>query len=233
MNQKSKLKAILSCALLVLVVCSIGAVWAWGVHRVSVENVLNSRTVDTSIKEEFPSGDIVKNQAMTKEVSFTNGGTDAVFVRFTYAGYWETDTELLDGDYGVKLNWTTDFVDLWAPDDDGWYYYKQVLPEYYTTAPVLSSVSFGADTPDNATYTLLFQVETLQVSDEDAVNSDATKKVFGVEGTLTNATIKNGAVTSGSVTWDVTYTKSTDYASNGFQMTTQDGYTVYYVGDDQ
>lgn len=206
MSRKTKLKAILSSALVLVIVCGIGAAWAWDVHRVSVDNVLNSHTVDVSIVEEFDSPTVISG-TVTKEVDFVNGGSDAVFVRFTYAEYWETATELLDGytdgDSVVK-NWSNTFETDWTDGGDGWYYYNQVLPAWATLKNVLNSVTFGSNIPEDATYTLLFQVETLQVSDEASVNSDATETAFGIEGTVgSDATITNGAITSGSVSWDV------------------------------
>lgn len=197
--------------LVVLLVSLVGGVYAWTWHNVDIENTLTSRTVEVSIDENFPSGVIDTANAVTKEVAFENTGTAAVFLRFTYGEYWETGIELLEGytssEYVTK-NWIDDYSEdasdtsstLWYDGGDGWYYYKLVLSAG-ESVDILESVAFTESIPDDADYSLIFQVETVQVSDEASVNTAATELLFGVIGTVTDATIKNGAVISGGVTW--------------------------------
>ena len=44
-------------------------------------------------------------------------------------------------------------------------------------------------------------VETVQVSNQAGVNASATTAAFGKAGTLTEETVENGAVKSGTVSW--------------------------------
>lgn len=209
-NKKLKMK-VSSFILVVLLVSIVSGVYAWTLHNVDIENTLTSRTVEVSIEEDFPSHEIDTVSSVTKEVSFENTGTASVFLRFTYAEYWETGIELLEGHTSaeyVTKNWAEDYSEdgsnmssaLWYDGGDGWYYYKLVLPAG-DSIDILESVAFTTSIPDDADYSLIFQVETVQISDEDSVNTAATELLFGVTGIVTEATIKNGAVISGNVTW--------------------------------
>ena len=66
---------------------------------------------------------------------------------------------------------------------------------------MLESVTFPASVPDGESYHLDFQVETVQVSSDNAVNKNATKTLFGRTGTVGVMTTLHGAVTGGDVTW--------------------------------
>lgn len=196
-----------SCISLVTVSLVVIGAKAWTLHNVDVENILTSRTVDVVIEEAFPSNEILVGD-VTKEVSFTNTGSAAVFVRFTYAEYWETEIELLEGeteeDY-VTLNWSTDQENesnlmSWYAGDDGWYYYLFILGAGETIS-ILDSVTFSDRIPEGADYSLIFQVETVQVSDEEDVNVAATEALFGITGTTDSVILEYGAVLEGTVTW--------------------------------
>lgn len=102
---------------------------------------------------------------------------------------------------GVTKNWTSSWTNDWVDGGDGWYYYKKVLPAGTSTDRILDSVTFPDSSPTSSSYSLVFQVESVQVSDEAAVNADATKKLFNKTAVVSNAVIKNGAVVSGDVSW--------------------------------
>lgn len=188
-------------SLVLISAVSFGAIFAWNSHIVAQENNLQSRTVSAEIEENFPDTTAEAGATKVKEVSFKNTGTGAAFLRVSFSENWETSTNLLDGDYGVVKNWTTAWTTEWVDGGDGWFYYNKVLGAGESTATILSGVEFPSDIPENADYNLTFLAEVIQVSDEDAVNTDATNKLFGKTGQVSNAVIENGAVTSGTVSW--------------------------------
>lgn len=186
-------------ALILIGAASFGAVWAWNTHTATQDNQLESRTVSATIQEDFPDKTVTAGDTKTKSVTVENTGTAAAFVRVCVAEYWTTETEQLIGETGVTKNWST----AWRDDfelRDGWYYYKKVLPAD-GSVQVLESVTFPASVPDGASYHLDFQVETVQVSSDNAVNKNATKTLFGRTGTVGVMTTLHGAVTGGDVTW--------------------------------
>lgn len=195
---RKKRNIILSCVLALVALGSVGAVWAWNTHHVELDNVLTSHTVKVEIDEYFPDK-TVEVGTKTKQVTFKNTGDGAVFIRYTYAEYWETIDELLDGYTNtVTKNWTNE--NMWTDGGDGWYYYNYVLAAG-DSVDVLDSVYFKDTIPEDADYTLMFQAEAVQASDENELNASVTKLLFGIEGQISDATIINGAVTEGDVTW--------------------------------
>lgn len=187
-------------ALLLIGVAGFGAAWAWNTHRAQQVNQLESRTVSVTVEENFPVKYVEAEATKDKAVTVRNTGSAAAFVRVSYAEYWTTDTEQLAGATNVKQNWTSDWTSDFERHDDGWYYYKKVLPAG-ESVQVLKSVTFPANVTAGASYHLDFQVETVQVSDEAAVNTDATRTLFGSAATVANMTTSYGAVTGGTVTW--------------------------------
>lgn len=186
-------------ALILIGAASFGAVWAWNTHTATQDNQLESRTVSATIQEDFPDKTVTAGDTKTKSVTVENTGTAAAFVRVCVAEYWTTGTEQLIGETGVTKNWSTAWNDNFELRD-GWYYYKKVLPAD-GSVQVLDSVTFPASVPNGASYHLDFQVETVQVSSDNAVNKNATKTLFGRTGTVSGMTALHGAVTGGDVTW--------------------------------
>lgn len=185
-------------ALILIGAASFGAVQAWNTHTATQVNQLESRTVSATIEESFPDTKVTAGATKTKAVMVKNTGTAAAFVRVCVAEYWTTNTEQLIGVDEVAKNWSTAWSDF--TPHDGWYYYKKVLPAG-ESVQVLDSVTFPASVPDGASYHLDFQVETVQVSSDHAVNKNATKTLFGRTGTVGGMTTLHGAVTGGDVTW--------------------------------
>lgn len=185
-------------ALILIGAASFGAVWAWNAHTTRQDNQLESRTVSATIQEDFPDKTVTAGDTKTKSVTVKNTGTAAAFVRVCVAEYWTTDKEQLIGETGVTKNWASAWSDF--EPHGGWYYYKKVLPAG-ESVQVLESVKFPASVPNDASYHLDFQVETVQVSSDDAVNTNATKTLFGRTGTVGGMTTLHGAVTGGNVTW--------------------------------
>lgn len=185
-------------ALILIGAASFGAVQAWNTHTATQVNQLESHTVSATIQENFPDETVKAGATKAKAVTVENTGTAAAFVRVCVAEYWTTETEQLLGVDEVKKNWNTAWSDF--EPHDGWYYYKKVLPAG-KSVQVLESVTFPASVPNGASYHLDFQVETVQVSSDNAVNKNATKTLFGRTGTVGGMTTLHGAVTGGSVTW--------------------------------
>lgn len=181
-------------ALLLIGVAGFGAAWAWNTHRAQQVNQLESRTVSVTVEENFPVKYVEAEATKDKAVTVQNTGNAAAFVRVSYAEYWTTDTEQLAGDTKVTKTWTSDWTSDFERHDDGWYYYKKVLPAG-ASVRVLESVTFPASVTAGASYHLDFQVETVQVSDEAEVNTDATGKLFGRTAEVTDMTTSYGAVT--------------------------------------
>lgn len=188
-------------ALVLVATIGFGTAWAWNSHQASQENNMQSRTVSVKINEEFPDPTVEAGKTKIKEVTLKNTGTAASFVRISYSESWITDTAQLEGNGEVQKNWTSSWTDDWMDGGDGWYYYKKVLPAG-ANVRILTGVTFPPTIPEDAEYTLDFMVESVQVSDQAEVNTDSTNKLFGKTGTVSNATIKNGAVTAGAVSWN-------------------------------
>ncbi|MDD4849241.1 MAG: hypothetical protein PHO10_00925 [Gemmiger sp.] len=189
-------------ALALISAIGFGAAWAWNSHQTSQENNLQSRTVKVAIEENFPDTTVTAGATKVKAVTLRNTGTAAAFVRVSYAERWQNATNMVEGPTGVTKNWTTGWQNNWMDGGDGWYYYKKVLPAGATT-DILSGVTFPATLPNlqGLEYHLDFMVETVQVSDQNEVNADATATLFGKTGAVTSPTIADGAVIAGDVSW--------------------------------
>ena len=192
-------------ALLLVSAIGIGAVYAWNMHEASQENILQSHDTIVRINETFPDKTITPGGTKTKQASFSNTGSSPVFVRVAYSEMWTNGTAWLedDGTHATK-NWTAAWASDWWDGGDGFYYYKKVLAAGGSTGNILNSVTFPAALEAeyaNGQYDLNFLVEAVQLSDEAAVNTDATQKVFGKTATVTITNTSNGAVTAGTVSW--------------------------------
>ncbi|MCL1895351.1 MAG: hypothetical protein FWG03_02255 [Clostridiales bacterium] len=192
--------------LVAAVLCTgIGATYGLSMHEASQENVLMSRTTSVEINEVFPDDSIEAGAIRAKEVSFTNTGTSAVFLRVAFAECWEDGGVWLqdDGTLCIK-GWTPAWTTDWIDGGDGWHYYTKVLPAGGSTGDILSSVTFSAGLPPEyleSVYTLDFVAEAVQLSNEAVVNMGATQAVFGREAAVTITSTVHGAVTAGTVAW--------------------------------
>ena len=89
----------------------------------------------------------------------------------------------------------------WELGEDGWYYYKKVLPAGSMTEDFMEKVDFSnienldeslKTTYKNADYEIHFQAEVVQASDEWKVSEDAVAKLFEQN---ISATINDGNTT--------------------------------------
>lgn len=178
--------------------------------KIDQDNMLQSSNVKVSIKDYFPDTTIRKGASRDKRVKVSNEGKAAVFLRVAYVETWRDDEDedwyywLYDDGNRVEKIWPNHWDDEWIDGQDGWFYYKKVLPAGSTTKEFISSIRFADDLEpiyENGVYDLHFYAEALQLSDEAAVNTAATEKVFDKIGVLENAVVEKGAVISGTVSW--------------------------------
>ena len=186
-----------------LITGGIGVTYAYNQHNTELDNFLRASSVASEILENGSTvGEnnqlvLTPNEKTAKKVQFKNTGESDVFVRVTFSERWVTnDGEWLENNEAyVTLDWTSEWAQEWQQKDDGWYYYKKVLPSKAITKEVLASVGFTSlenlsPAYQKSTYQLFFTMEVLQVSDEEAVNEGALKKVFGRTATVTNGVVE-------------------------------------------
>ena len=201
-----------------LVLAGIGLTYAYTPHAVQQSNRLKAHTVSVDTDEKTPSSGLAvrPGETVQKEVRFQNTGNAAVFLRFSYAETW-TDPNASQSPGGEdipgwleqksglsELNWTSVRLTQWEEKNDGWYYYKFILPPGAYTDLVLTGVSFSPDLPEEymeGMYELIFTVEAVQCSDEGAVNQAALTLIFD-RATAADLTIIDGSVTGGTVEWN-------------------------------
>ncbi len=161
-------------------------------HILSQENNMQSSNEYIRINEIFPDDSVIPGGSRVKQVQFENTGTASVFLRASFSESWTSEIEAIVGLAEVTKVWTSSWTNEWELADDGWYYYKRTLPPGAQTERILESVTFPVNIPDESDYQLTFLVETIQCSDEQDVNADATQTLFG----------RRGVVNNGSVVWD-------------------------------
>ena len=203
---KKNKKIIIAASLLATL--AIGETFAWIAPTLEVKNELTAHTTNVIVDEpEFEPG--TDSGTHNKQVIFKNTGDSDVFIRMSYEEYWQSgagndkiqmsNTVLDNGNRRevATKNFNGSFnpqaeTELWIPGNDGWYYYKKVVPAGQSLEHnVLESVTFPAYTGafaeyENAEYYLHFKVEAVQASTNkattlncNAVNHKATAEVFG------------------------------------------------------
>lgn len=182
-------------ALLAALTVGIGSTSAVIRHQINLKNEISTDTVIVEVEEDLKDDD-PSDWTKPKKVSFKNPGSADVFLRVAYSESWSTsggadgERELLsnkmpDGKSDVASKVISNVN--WEPGEDGWYYYKKVLPAGSTTENFMESVDFSKintleealkSTYTNAEYEIHFQAEVVQASDEWKVSEDAVAKLF-------------------------------------------------------
>ncbi len=182
-------------ALLAALTVGIGSTSAVIRHQINLKNEISTDTVIVEVEEDLKDDD-PSDWTKPKKVSFKNPGSADVFLRVAYSESWSTsggadgERELLsnkmpDGKSDVASKVISNVN--WEPGEDGWYYYKKVLPAGSTTENFMESVDFSKiDTLEvalksmytNAEYEIHFQAEVVQASDQWKVSEDAVAKLF-------------------------------------------------------
>ena len=196
-------------ALLAALTVGIGSTSAVIRHQINLKNEISTDTVIVEVEEDLKDDD-PSDWTKPKKVSFKNPGSADVFLRVAYSESWSTsggadgERELLsnkmpDGKSDVASKVISNVN--WEPGEDGWYYYKKVLPAGSTTENFMESVDFSKintleealkSTYTNAEYEIHFQAEVVQASDQWKVSEDAVAKLFEQN---ISATINDGNTT--------------------------------------
>lgn len=182
-------------ALLAALTVGIGSTSAVIRHQINLKNEISTDTVIVEVEEDLKDND-PNDWTKPKKVSFKNPGSADVFLRVAYSESWSTsggadgETELLSNkmpddksDVASKVISNVN----WELREDGWYYYKKVLPAGSTTENFMESVDFSKiatleehlkNTYTNAEYEIHFQAEVVQASDQWKVSEDAVTALF-------------------------------------------------------
>jgi len=190
---------------MLLMIGGTGVTYAYNQHNTRLDNLLKASSVAGEIIENGSTvGEdnqlvLTPNGETEKRVCFKNIGEADTFVRVTFSEAWigSGGEWLINNAAYTTLNWSDEWKQEWQLKDDGWYYYKKILPSKATTKEVLSSVGFASfdELPPEyrrGTYQLFFTMEVLQYSEEEAVNVEALEKAFG----------RTATVTKGEVAWN-------------------------------
>lgn len=182
-------------ALLAALTVGIGSTSAVIRHQIDLKNEISADTVVIEVEEDL-ADDNQSDWTKPKKVSFKNSGSADVFLRVAYSESWSTaggadgEKELLsnkmpDSDSDVASKVVSG--ENWELREDGWYYYKKVLPAGSTTENFMEKVDFSniesleeslKNTYKEAEYEIHFQAEAVQASDQWKVSEDAAAALF-------------------------------------------------------
>ena len=204
---KSRKKKNMIIALLAALTVGIGSTSAVIRHQIDLKNEISADTVVVEVEEDL-ADDNQSDWTKPKKVSFKNSGSADVFLRVAYSESWSTaggadgEKELLsnkmpgsDSDVASKVV----SGENWELREDGWYYYKKVLPAGSTTENFMEKVDFSniasleeslKNTYKNAEYEIHFQAEAVQASDEWKVSEEAAAALFDKD---ISAAVNDGA----------------------------------------
>ena len=194
-------------ALLAALTVGIGSTSAVIRHQIDLKNEISADTVVVEVEEDL-ADDNQSDWTKPKKVSFKNSGSADVFLRVAYSESWSTaggadgEKELLsnkmpgsDSDVASKVV----SGENWELREDGWYYYKKVLPAGSPTESFMEQVDFSnidsleeslKNTYKNAEYEIHFQAEAVQASDEWKVSEEAAAALFDKD---ISAAVNDGA----------------------------------------
>lgn len=183
---------------------AMGAVYAYWIENMSLNNEFVADTLEATIEETFTQGTAPSGE-VTKKVTFKNNGSAAAFLRVAYSETWtngsDSDKGILSNKVGNRdvavKNWNWND---WQDGSDGWYYYKKLLQPGENSSQVLDKVTFPEYTGEyecyeGADYQLYFRMELLQASDSprtlnsDAVNADSSTTVWGKKATVSGTSV--------------------------------------------
>ena len=147
MKQEVKLKIILMCLLAVALV--IGVVLAFYGSQGDIENVLSTKSSSVYIQELFDPADYwLAGETKQKEVKFGNQGERDQIIRFRIEEKWYASngtTWKPKTPNPVEIKWSEEIGAQWTSfeDDNGWYYYKDILEVGEQTDLVMKGLKFA------------------------------------------------------------------------------------------
>lgn len=182
-------------ALLAALTVGIGSTSAVIRHQINLKNEISTDTVIVEVEEDLKDENPNDN-VKPKKVRFENSGSADVFLRVAYSEAWST-AEGADGEKELLSNKMPDrdsdvaskviIAENWELGEDGWYYYKKVLPAGGMTTDFMEKVDFSniddleeplKSTYKKANYEIHFQAEVVQASDQWNVSEDAVAQLF-------------------------------------------------------
>lgn len=183
--KQTKLMMVLVC--LTLVVVS-DAMAFYSNHGGNIENMMLTKSSSVYIQELFdPADDWLPGETKQKEVKFGNMGARNQVIRFRIETQWLSGS----GDEWtptmtnpVEIKWSDALGTEWMsfPDDDGWYYYKDILMPGAETKAVMEAVKFATKLSNDrriqdfthTTYRILIYMEGLD-ADSQITNAKWSK----------------------------------------------------------
>ena len=143
----------------------------------SIDNVLTTKSSSVYIEELFnPKDNWLAGETKQKELKFGNQGERSQVIRFRIETQWlNSDGELFKPitNTPVEIKWAEALAEEWSvfTDDDGWYYYENVLPVAGETAAIMEGVEFSTSLSNDrqvedfthTTYQIIVYMESLSV----------------------------------------------------------------------
>lgn len=195
-RQRSKILIFLVC--LILIVMAVGTTMAFYSNKGgSLNNVVTTTGSEVYLQELFnPADHWLAGETKEKKVNFANVGERNQVIRFRVEiqeknksnGDWVPTTKKL-----VTINWRSDLENKWSDfdDDNGWYYYNEVLVAEAETEAVMESVTFSSTISNDdmapldgpIIYRIIVYMEALDVN--STIVSDEWAKTFELIGDTT------------------------------------------------
>ena len=164
---------------LVCVVAVAGVTTAFYSNKsIAMENTMATKSSSVYIQELFNPADYwLPGETKQKEVKFGNKGERDQVIRFRVEMQWRDESGAvlaIETEKPVEIKWTSAFNQEWTSfqDDNGWYYYKKVLPAGEETAEVMANVVFSTKLSNDSeiedfthtTYRIVIHMEGLDVN---------------------------------------------------------------------
>ena len=184
-------KLIVFSACVVLIATAVGAIMAFYSNKGGeLSNVLITKGSSVHLQELFNPEDYwLPGETKQKELNFGNEGERDQVLRFRMELQWQD----MDGEIWipktenpVQINRVSAFEEEWEsfPEDNGWYYYKKVLPAGSETAKVMDSVTFSENLSNdnqgedftNTTYRIMIYMEAVNV--DSVITAEKWGKTF-------------------------------------------------------
>jgi len=193
MQKRTKMVTMIACFLvcMISIMTAIGTTLAFHSGGGELQNKLGTKKSSVYLEEEFkPDDKWLPGETKEKKVHFGNDGENDQVIRFKVVREWlddNGDTWTPDASNPAEITWEASLATDWDASflsNDGWYYYKQVLPAGETTSAVMNSVKFSSElaNEENDVYKDDFSGMTYRIKvymEGVDVDSDITKTTWG------------------------------------------------------